>query len=54
MPVTVTITENTAYGTNIATAPETQAEENVAYNYEISTGPSGPGHSQSSREDALK
>ena len=54
MPVTVTINENTAYGANVATAPEIQAEENVAYNYEISAGPSasGPGHSQSSHEDA--
>ena len=52
VPVTVTTTENTAYGTNIATAPEIRAEENVAYNYEISADPSGPRHSQSSREDA--
>ena len=54
VPVTVTTNENVAYGTNIATTPEIQAKENVAYNYEISAGPSGPGHSQSSREDALK
>ena len=33
VPVNVTtINENTAYGTNVATAPEIRAEENVAYN----------------------
>ena len=50
--VTVATMENTAYGTNVATAPEIQAEENVAYNYEIDDSPSRPQNSQSLYEEA--
>ena len=53
VPVNVTtINENTAYGTNVATAPEIQAEENVAYNFEIDDSPSPPRNSQSFHKDA--
>ena len=53
VPVTVTTTENTAYGTNVATAPEIQAEENVAYNFEIDDSPSPPQNSQSLHEEMI-